>query len=116
MMMTAQYATPSNDNGRNRNNHQQSRQAKTFIDHVTPYTYSEAGAVSSLDDETVALAGRVEDFVDAFMASPLTNMLLDLDPAKANTPEQANALSDQWLAVVLGPTLPKYLPSSNTLI
>ena len=72
----------------------------------SPYLYSESPCLASLDDETLALAERVEDFVDSFMASPLATILLKVDAETANDPVHADALSEQWLSVVLGPTLP----------
>ncbi len=82
----------------------------------SPYAYSQSPCLASLDSETLALAGRVEDFVDSFMTSPLANMLLTLDPSVANNPAHANTLSDQWLAMVLGPTLQNQLPPNRNLI
>ena len=83
---------------------------------LTPYSYADSPCLASLDEETLALAGRVEDFVDSFMTSPLANLLLTLDPTVANDANSANTLSDQWLAIVLGDTLPAHLPNYRNLI
>ena len=83
---------------------------------LTPYSYADSPCLASLDEETLALAGRVEDFVDSFMTSPLANLLLTLDPTVANDANSANTLSDQWLAIVLGATLPAHLPNYRNLI
>jgi hypothetical protein len=83
---------------------------------LTPYAYADSPCLASLDDETLAMAGRVEDFVDSFMTSPLANMLLTLDPTVANDVNSANTLSDQWLAMVMGPPLPAHLPNYRNLI
>jgi hypothetical protein len=83
---------------------------------ISPYGYSDSSCLASLDDETLALAGRVEDFVDSFMSSPLANLLLSLEPQPANNPVIADSVSDQWLAMVMGPTLPAHLPSNRNLI
>lgn len=104
MMMTTHSHSPSNLPNR------------LTTDKLTPYSYADSPCLASLDEETLALAGRVEDFVDSFMTSPLANMLLTLDPATANNASCADAVSDQWLAIVLGPTLPAHLPNYRHLI
>ncbi len=88
----------------------------SLTEKLSPYVYSESPCLASLGDETLALAGRVEDFVDSFMASPLAMILLKVDSETANDPAHADALSEQWLSVVLGPTLPTHLSRSRTLL
>jgi hypothetical protein len=90
--------------------------------HFTPQTtinlhqaIQSAGLADALNAQDFALAERIEDFVDSFLASPLANMLLAMEPNVANTPSTANTVSEQWLAVVMGPTLPHTLPSTNQL-
>lgn len=91
-----------------------------FNDELRPYYFTPEAPVLNntrypnvvppatvLDAEDLALADRIEDFVDSFLASPLANMLLTIEPTVANNPSTADAVSEQWLAVVMGNPLPK---------